>query len=108
MAVPTAARAKVTAAMGLKSHRDRDSLGPEADIPMPLGSSGIFGDAVMILIILGKIKRCHNEMRGCTRVRIPQAHPSTGVWKWTLRDHYKWRVGWPLLQRATGPLSIPH
>lgn len=51
MAVPTAARAKVTAAMGLESHRDRDALGPEADTPMPVGSSGIFWGATMILII---------------------------------------------------------
>lgn len=105
MAVPTAARAKVTAATGLESHRDRGSLGPEADTPTPVGSSGIFGDTVMVLMKLGKIKRYHSEVRGYTRVRISQAYPSAVVWKLTPLSQVE---GWgPLLKRATGPSVHP-
>lgn len=44
MAVLTAARAKVTAAMGLESHGDRDALGPEADAHTHLwGALASFG-----------------------------------------------------------------
>lgn len=84
MAVPTAARAKVTSAMGLESHRDRDALGPEADTRTPVGSSGIFGGVVMILIILGKIERCHSEVEDVPGSGSPKPTYQLGSGSWLL------------------------
>lgn len=84
MAVPTAARAKVTAAMGLESHGDRDALGPEADAHTAVGSSGIFWGVVMILIILGKIKRCQSEVEDIPGSGSPNLTYQLGSGSWLL------------------------
>lgn len=89
MAVPTAARAKVTAAMGLESRRDRDALGQKQMHTHLWGALASFGGVVMILVILGKIKRCHIEIEDV---------PGSGSPKPT----YQLRSGSWLLETATG------
>lgn len=86
MAVPTAARAKVTAAVGLESHRDRDVPGPEADAPTPVGSSGSFWGAAVILIILGKTKRCHSEVEDVPGSASPKPTYQLGSGSWLLES----------------------
>lgn len=66
------------------THRDRDVPGPEADIPTPVGSSGIFWGAAMILIILGKIKRCHSEVEDAPGSGSPKPTYQLGSGSWLL------------------------